>query len=115
MSLILGKRCRAVNAMFGNTGLLVTRLRFDEGQGPSERGQAVEVDTNKIDDAVLALLLLGQHEKYGAWKGFDWEALDRLYAKGMISNPKSKAKSVSFIVEGLAKAEELFKTLFAAQ
>lgn len=32
----------------------------------------MELDTNKIDDAVLALLYLGLHDEVRAWKGFDW-------------------------------------------
>lgn len=31
----------------------------------------MEHDTNKIDDAVLALLFLGLHDGVRAWKGFD--------------------------------------------
>jgi hypothetical protein len=30
-----------------------------------------------------------------AWKGFDWETMNRLYEKGYISDPRSKAKSVA--------------------
>ena len=33
------------------------------------------LDTDKIDDAVLALLFLTRHDQWRAWKGFDWEAL----------------------------------------
>ena len=75
----------------------------------------MEIDTDRIDEAVLALLYLGLHDRWRAWKGFDWEALDRLHAKGMISNPASKAKSVVFTEEGLREAERLFKELFAAR
>jgi len=32
----------------------------------------MEIDTDRIDDAVLALLLLGLHDGDRAWKGFDW-------------------------------------------
>ena len=42
------------------------------------------LDTDKIDDAVLALLYLTLHDHWRAWKGFDWDALDRLYEKGLI-------------------------------
>ena len=72
-----------------------------------------DIDTDLIDDAVLALLLLGLHDEFGSvWKGFDWSALDRLHAKGMISNPRGKVKSVILSDEGRAEAERLFKKLF---
>ena len=47
-----------------------------------------------------------------AWKSFDWDAMDRLYEKGFISDPKSKAKSVAMTDEGLARADELFEKFF---
>jgi hypothetical protein len=75
-------------------------------------GAAMELDEKKIDEAVLALLLLGLHEERRAWKGFDWGAMDRLHGKGYISDPKSKAKSVVFSEEGRARAEELLGRLF---
>ena len=49
------------------------------------RKTAMDIDTDRIDDAVLALLLLGLHDGCRAWKGFDWNAMDRLHEKGMIS------------------------------
>lgn len=42
----------------------------------------MDVDTDKIDDAVLALLYVTLHDGVRAWKGHDWAALDRLYRKG---------------------------------
>ena len=72
----------------------------------------MELDTNKIDDAVLALLTLGLHDGVRAWKGFDWNAMDRLHEKGYISNPLGKAKSVVFTEEGLERAEKLLEELF---
>jgi len=42
----------------------------------------------------------------------DWDTLDRLYEKGMIENPRSKAKSIVFTDEGARRAEELFAQLF---
>ena len=71
----------------------------------------MEIDTDKIDEAVLALLYLTRcGDKFGAaaWKGHDWEALSRLHEKGYIDNPVSKNKSVGITEEGMAKAEELF-------
>lgn len=70
------------------------------------------IDTDKIDEAVLALLHLTLHDGPRAWKGHDWNALDRLYRKGMIDNPVSKAKSVVLTDEGLAESERLFRKLF---
>lgn len=71
------------------------------------------LDTDKIDDAVLALLYLGLHNGYRAWKGFDWAALERLHEKGLISNPVGKAKSVVFSEEGLERSQALFEKMFA--
>ena len=72
-------------------------------------------DTDKVDQAVLALLHLTAFEDRGgvhAWKGHDWEALNRLHEKGLISNPKRKAKSVVLTDEGSKRSEELFAKLF---
>ena len=60
----------------------------------------MEIDTNKVDEAVLALLYLTLHDGARAWKGFDWDTLNRLHAKGFISDPVSKAKSVILTEEG---------------
>lgn len=75
----------------------------------------MDIDTNKIDEAVLALLHLGRHGRDGvrAWKGFDWEAMNRLHAKGYIFDPANKAKSVVFTEDGEREAERLFRKLFA--
>jgi Domain of unknown function (DUF6429) len=54
----------------------------------------MEIDTDKIDGAVLALLYLTLHDRFRAWRGFDWDAMDRLYRKGLIYDPVGKAKSV---------------------
>jgi len=72
----------------------------------------MDIDTDKIDEAVLALLYLTLHDGDRAWKGHDWDALDRLYRKGMIDNPVGKAKSVMLTDEGLAESERLFRNLF---
>jgi hypothetical protein len=73
----------------------------------------MDIDTDRIDDAVLALLWLGLHEGMRAWKSFDWDAMDRLHAKGLIHDPIGKAKSVVFTPEGLARSEQLFQEWFA--
>jgi hypothetical protein len=72
----------------------------------------MELDNTKVDDAVLALLYLGLHDEARAWKGFDWEAMNRLHEQGYISDPRSKAKSVVFSETGLQRAKELLQKLF---
>jgi len=67
---------------------------------------------NKIDETVLASLLLTLHDGNRAWKGHSFDVLDRLYEKGYILNPIGKTKSVVFTDEGLAKAHETFDKLF---
>jgi hypothetical protein len=78
-----------------------------------------DIDPDRIDDAVLALLWLGLHDGWRTWKdgwrtwkGFDWDAMDRLHRKGMISDPVGKAKSVVFTEEGRREVERLFRALF---
>jgi len=72
----------------------------------------MQLDNDKIDDAVLALLLLGLHDGSRAWKGFDWDAMNRLHEKGYISDPVGKAKSVVFTEEGFQRADVLLAELF---
>jgi len=60
--------------------------------------------TDRIDDCVLALLLLGRHDGQRVWKSFDWAAMERLHEKGLISDPVGRAKSVVLTDEGLEKA-----------
>jgi hypothetical protein len=72
----------------------------------------MELDNDRIDEAVLALLFLGRHGEMRTWKSFDWTAMERLHAKGLISDPVGKAKSVVFTEEGLRRSEELFRKLF---
>jgi hypothetical protein len=72
----------------------------------------MKVVPDKIDDAVLGLLWLTLHDERRAWKGFDWDVLDRLHRKGLIEDPVNKAKSVVLTDEGLRRAKELFEALF---
>ena len=72
----------------------------------------MSLNTDKIDDAALALLYLTLHDEYRAWKGFDRGVLGRLHDKGMIHDPVGKVKSVVFTPEGLERAKELFETMF---
>lgn len=71
------------------------------------------IDTDRIDDAVLALLYLTLHDQDRAWKGFDWDALGRLHERGMIEDPVNSLKSVVFTPDGLQRSRELFESMFA--
>ena len=72
----------------------------------------MEYDRDKVDEMVLALLWLTPAGDGRAWKGHDWDALDRLHAKGYISEPRSKAKSVVLTEEGERLSRELFARHF---
>jgi hypothetical protein len=72
-------------------------------------------DEHRVQDTVLALMHLTAHKDtfgWRAWKGFPWEATDGLYERGLISDPKSKSKSVALSDEGAQLAEQLFQELF---
>ncbi|MEM9479145.1 MAG: DUF6429 family protein [Verrucomicrobiota bacterium] len=74
----------------------------------------MDYDEEKVDEAVLALLYLTLHDDGRAWKGHDWDAMDRLHKKGMILDPVGKAKSVVLTEEGEKLCEELFRKLFGS-
>ena len=70
---------------------------------------------DKVDDMTRALLhLVMFDDKYGtrAWKGFDWETMNRLHEKGCISDPVSKAKSVVLTEQGEKLAREFLEKHF---
>ncbi len=70
------------------------------------------MDTDRIDEAALGLLYLGLHDGNRTWKTFDWDTMDRLHEKGLISSPLGKVKSVAFSEKGLEKAEAVFRKQF---
>ena len=72
----------------------------------------MDYNTDRVDEAVLALLYLTLHDGARAWKSFDWEAMNRLHQKGYISDPIGKAKSAVLTEEGVQEAGRLFKKLF---
>ncbi|TVR33985.1 MAG: hypothetical protein EA388_10045 [Nitriliruptor sp.] len=72
-------------------------------------------DERRVQDTVLALMYLNAHEDtlgWRAWKSFPWEATDGLHERGLIDDPRSKAKSVALTDEGARLAEQLFTELF---
>ena len=75
----------------------------------------MQVDNEKIDEAILALLYLTLHDRARAWKSFEWDAMNRLYEKGYIYDPVGKAKSVVLTEKGLKESERLFEKLFSKE
>jgi hypothetical protein len=73
---------------------------------------SMNINTDAIDEAVLALLYLTLHDRNRAWKGFDWDTLNRLHERGLIDDPVNKAKSVVLTEEGLRESERLFEKYF---
>jgi len=67
---------------------------------------------SSIDEAVLALLTAFSFDGGRAWKGFDFDVMNRLHAQGLIDDPKGKTKSVWLTRQGLElgrkNAEKLF-------
>lgn len=73
----------------------------------------MKLDIDKIDEAVLALLALGQHDGCRAWKSFDWESMAHLHKKGYITDSVGKAKSVVFTKDDARESQRLLNALFA--
>ena len=74
----------------------------------------MEIDEEKLEQTVLALLYLNVSDDSGrrAWKSLPWDVMDSLHQKGYISNPASKNKSVLLSEEGAKLAKQLFEKLF---
>jgi Domain of unknown function (DUF6429) len=72
----------------------------------------MDYDATRVDDVVLALLYLNVAATGQAWKGMDSDSLARRHERGLISNPRSKAKSVELTEEGARLAEEAFRRHF---
>jgi hypothetical protein len=76
----------------------------------------MDYDRSKVDEMTLALMHLTSFSENGvtrSWKGYDWDALNRLHEAGLISNPVGKAKSVVLTEEGAKRCHELFRKYFS--
>jgi hypothetical protein len=72
----------------------------------------MEYDKDKVDELALALLHLTSFSSDAgvrAWKGMEWDTMERLFQKGFIGNPKSKSKSVILTEQGAKLSEEYFR------
>lgn len=75
----------------------------------------MKYDEKLIEDAVLALLATFSAENGNAWKGFDFEIMNRLHELGFISNPVSKSKSIWLTAEGQERGRQIADRLFGVQ
>jgi hypothetical protein len=76
----------------------------------------MDYDQSKVDEMLLALMYLTSFGDQGftrSWKAYDWDAMNRLHAAGLISDPVSKAKSVMLSEEGAKRSRELFAKHFS--
>ena len=72
----------------------------------------MDYDEGKIDEVILALLAALEFDNGRAWKRLDFDALDRLFANGFISQPKGRAESVHLTDEGLRRGKLLAARYF---
>ena len=75
----------------------------------------MEIDPDKVDEAVIGLLYLTMFEASGvtrAWKGHDWAVLNRLHEQGYLFDPRNKARSVILTDDGKKRAKETCMRLF---
>lgn len=75
----------------------------------------MEYDMKLIDDAVLALLAAYSSDAGNAWKGYDFEIMNRLHEQGLISNPVNRNKSIWLTEEGLERGREIAGRMFVVK
>ena len=85
-----------------------TRNRVLRQMSKNDILMGMDYDKDKVDDMVLALLFLTLHDDGRAWKGHDWDAMNRLHEKGMIGDPVNKNKSIVLTEQGEQRSRELF-------
>ncbi len=74
----------------------------------------MKYDEKLIDEAVLALLVTFSSDNGNAWKGFDFEVMNRLHEHGLIHNPVNKNRSIWLTAEGLERGRQIADRLFGA-
>ena len=75
----------------------------------------MEYDEKLIEDAVLALLATFSSDSGNAWKGFDFEIMNRLHEHGFISDPVNRNKSIWLTEEGLERGRRIADQLFGVK
>src|SRR5438034_7201927 len=69
----------------------------------------------RLTKPLWCCLYLGLHDVDRAWKGFDWEAMNRLHEKGFIADPRGRSKSVVITDAGLDEAKRLLEQSFSSE
>ncbi len=72
----------------------------------------MDYDQDRIDEVILALLAALEFDNGRAWKRLDFDAMDRLHASGLISQPKGRAESVYLTEEGMRQGKALAARYF---
>jgi hypothetical protein len=76
----------------------------------------MSINWDKVDETALALMYLTtfteRNQQARTWKGFDWDILDRMFERGWISDPRTKAKSVVIFEDAQRRSRELFEQQF---
>lgn len=69
-------------------------------------------DDQKIEETVLALLGVFEFDNGRAWKRYDFDVMQALADKGLISDPRGRAQSVYPTPDGLQRAKALAQQWF---
>ncbi|PNG35775.1 transposase [Pseudomonas protegens] len=75
----------------------------------------MEYDDKLIEDAVLALLAAYSSDQGNAWKGFDFQIMNRLHEQGFISDPVNTNKSIWLTAQGLERGRQPADRLFGSR
>jgi hypothetical protein len=66
--------------------------------------ETMDYDQDKIDEVVLALLYLTLHDEVRAWKGHDWDALNRMPG---ITSPTPQLRRIVLTEEDIERSKHL--------
>lgn len=89
------------------------QIRYDWQLPWNAEQRPMDYDEDKIDEAVLALLGALEFENGRVWKRLDFDAMDRLHERGLITQPRGRTESVHLTEAGMQQAKELASKYFA--
>ncbi len=75
-------------------------------------GNVMDYENARIEEAVLALLAALNFNGGQCWKGYDFGVMDALFERGLITDPRSRNKSVWLTDEGLERGRAAAQRLF---